>query len=554
MHHKKAFKKNGCAKVKKQILEKQNKDLRTRHDNAVAKMEIERQEYREEISGLCKELKGKDGVIRMLQKEIHTLNENIEVRINAAVAKAVSEAVAPLKEELSKAHREIARQRAIINKDSANSSKPSSTNGFKTIPNSREASGRTQGGQKGHPGHRLKLPENMKELEERGVLERRREYHIDEPVSKIWSYISRYTIDIETKIIVTEHLYKHYGDIPSKHHNEVSYGDSLKSTIVLLSNEGVVANKRLTEIISSLTHGAVNLSTGTVDSILNGFAEKLTEAEELEAIEQDLLNGEVMNTDDTQIRTLERLDYGKDGNAAPVYEKAKKKSFRATVRTHSNEKSTLFTVNPKKDMAGIERDGILPQYTGKLCHDHESKFYNYGSDNGTCGVHLCRELKGLKELSLIEWAGDMRVFVLSMNEYKNEDLARKVSFCDAEKLKIFESEYDRIVAEGRAAIAGMDKGAFGYQKFNAMVNRLSKHKNNYMLFIRDYKVPFTNNLAERDLRSEKTKEKISGLFRSWNGLENHAKTRSFISTLKKRRIDLFSSVKNIFNGEPVLST
>jgi hypothetical protein len=334
----------------------------------------------------------------------------------------------------------------------------------------------------------------------------------------------------------------------------MSYGNNLKSNIVLLSNEGVIANKRLAEIISGITRGGVNLSTGTIDSILNSFAEKLTTAGELEAIKQDLLNGEVMNTDDTQMRTPERPDYGKDGNAVPVYEKAKKKSFRATVRTHSNEKSTLFTVNPKKDMSGVERDGILPQYTGNLCHDHESKFYNYGKNNGTCGAHLCRELKGLKELSLIEWAEDMRVFVLSMNAYKNKDLAQGITFCDAEKLAFFESEYERIVKEGRTALALMEEGTFGYQEFNAMLNRLSKHKDNYMLFMRDYKVPFTNNLAERDLRSEKTKEKISGLFRSWKGLENHAKTRSFISTLKKRGKDLFSSVRKIFNGEPVLTT
>jgi transposase len=74
-----------------------------------------------------------------------------------------------------------------------------------------------------------------------------------------------------------------------------------------------------------------------------------------------------------------------------------------------------------------------------------------------------------------------------------------------------------------------------------------------MLFMRDYKVPFTNNLAERDLRSEKTKEKVSGMFRSWDGIENHVKVRSFISTLKKRGMDLFSCIKMVMQQESVLA-
>ena len=540
--------------MSKQILEKQNKDLRVRLENAAIKMEIERIEYQSNLTELQNKLKEKDVVINMLQKEMRSMDERLEGLIKKAVETAVNEAVTPLKEELIKAHMEIKRQRAIINKDSSNSSKPPSANGFKAIPNNREKSGLKQGGQKGHPGHRLRLPENIDELEAKGVLERRTQYHIDEPIHRNWSYIRRYTVDVETKIIITEHLYKHYWDIPPEHYNEVSYGKNIKANVVLLSNEGIIANKRLSEIISSLTHGEVNMSTGTINKILSDFAKDLTESEELEAMKQDLLNGEVMNTDDTQLRTLERIVYNEDKNASPTYEKAEKKSFRATVRTHSNEKSTLYTVNPRKDKDGIERDGILPQYMGNLCHDHESKFYNYGKDNGTCGAHLSRELKGLKELSCIKWAEDMRVFILEMNDYKNKDLALDVSFCDAEKLSFFESEYDRIVEEGHKSIVQMAEGSFGRQDFNAMLKRLSKHKDNYMLFMRDYKVPFTNNLAERDLRSEKTKEKISGLFRSWDGLENHAKTRSFISTLKKRGMDIFSSIKKIFEGEPVLVT
>jgi hypothetical protein len=72
------------------------------------------------------------------------------------------------------------------------------------------------------------------------------------------------------------------------------------------------------------------------------------------------------------------------------------------------------------------------------------------------------------------------------------------------------------------------------------------------VIIRNYKAPFTNNLGERDLRPEKTKEKVSILFRTWNGIRAHTKIRSFISTLKKRKYDLFSSIARVNGGNPVL--
>ena len=51
--------------------------------------------------------------------------------------------------------------KATINKDSGNSSKPPSTNGFKEVPNSREKTGNSPGGKKGHKGHRLTKPKNL---------------------------------------------------------------------------------------------------------------------------------------------------------------------------------------------------------------------------------------------------------------------------------------------------------------------------------------------------------------------------------------------------------
>jgi len=358
------------------------------------------------------------------------------------------------------------------------------------------------------------------------------------------------------KVIVTEHRFGIGAPLPEKLYNEVSYGDGIKAQTVLLLNEGIVAHKRLCKIMSSLTHGVVNLSTGTMNKFHMDFANRLTESGELEIIKQDLLAGEVMNTDDTTMRVLERIVYPKNEETDDLvtYERAEKKSFRATLRTHSNDQSTLYTVNPKKDKKGIERDKILPAYRGKLCHDHESKFYNYGEDNSACGGHLLRDLKGLHDLYNCPWAEKVRIFVSGMNEYKNKDLALGVVSCDPQKLLFFENEYDQILELGRLELKQRKEAEWGYAEFNAMVNRLTGFKDNYMLFMRDYKVPFTNNLAERDLRSEKTKEKVSGLFRSWDGIVAHSKIRSFISTAKKRGIDLFSAITQALQGKPVFTT
>jgi hypothetical protein len=252
------------------------------------------------------------------------------------------------------------------------------------------------------------------------------------------------------------------------------------------------------------------------------------------------------------MRTLQRIVYPESDE--PIkFEKAEKKSFKATLRTHSNETSTLYTVNPKKDMKGIERDGILPSYNGTLCHDHEAKFFNYGNNNASCGIHLVRNLKGLRDLYNCQWADSMRKFLLEMNDYKNNDLSLGKGSCESEKLKLFENEYSNLLEQGRKIYSQMNENEWGHKELNAMLNRLTESKDCYMLFMRDYKVPFTNNLAERDLRPEKTKEKVSGLFRSWKGIEDHTKVRSFISTLKKRGMVLYSAIKQVMQGEQVLS-
>jgi len=70
----------------------------------------------------------------------------------------------------------------------------------------------------------------------------------------------------------------------------------------------------------------------------------------------------------------------------------------------------------------------------------------------------------------------------------------------------------------------------------------------------DFRVPFTNNLAERDIRMVKVQQKISGSFRSIEGVSNFCRVRGYISTVKKNEGSVLAAIKGAFRREPFMPT
>jgi transposase len=68
----------------------------------------------------------------------------------------------------------------------------------------------------------------------------------------------------------------------------------------------------------------------------------------------------------------------------------------------------------------------------------------------------------------------------------------------------------------------------------------------------DFRIPFDNNLAERDIRMMKLKNKISGTFRSLHGAKCFARIRGYISTIRKNGGNVISEIKNALLGKPFL--
>jgi len=72
--------------------------------------------------------------------------------------------------------------------------------------------------------------------------------------------------------------------------------------------------------------------------------------------------------------------------------------------------------------------------------------------------------------------------------------------------------------------------------------RFKTFKDETLRFLVDFDVPFTNNLAEQDLRMTKVKMKISGCFRTFEGAEIFVRLRSIVSTARKQGLNILHAL------------
>lgn len=120
---------------------------------------------------------------------------------------------------------------------------------------------------------------------------------------------------------------------------------------MLLSNEGLIAEGRLSELFKEISGDLITISEAAIEKINREAVQKINTDE----IKEDLLNNKVMHVDETVIRCAQILENGEENIKV-----ADKTTYDVIIRTYSNETTTLYTVNPHKDDEGVKRDGIIP--------------------------------------------------------------------------------------------------------------------------------------------------------------------------------------------------
>ena len=424
--------------------------------------------------------------------------------------------------------------------DSTNSSKPPSTdNKFTKKKNPKTSkSNKKRGAQKGHKGNFLKIsknPDTINILLPHNCTKCNNSLD-DVEVSKVQS---RQVYDLpKIKIDVAE--YQAHSKIcpccnsvnrpefPVHIKATAQYGENIKSFVSYCNTYQMIPYERIVEMIADIT--LHKISTGTINNFLKEYHQKL---EKFETVTKELLKEqEVLHNDETGANIQGRTHW---------------------IHVASSQIATLYMVHKKRGKEAIDHMNILPDFKGVSVHDHFSSYNSYDCKHSYCNAHILRELNGITEKEGVRWSHDLYSLLTTMNKEVHKAKNSGKSQISATKTKSLIQSYQKITESAFQYYPPPTKkvkkrGRIKQQKGKNLLDRLVKYKDETLRFLVDFRVPFTNNLAERDLRMIKVKEKISGCFASFNGCEMFCRIRSYISTLKKNHIPVLQASREALEG------
>jgi transposase len=432
-----------------------------------------------------------------------------------------------------------------IAKNSNNSGKPPSSDGLKKkpAPRSLRAKGqRKSGGQPGHEGHTLEMTDHPDHVIYHGV-ESCPHCKADLATVAVSGVEKRQVFDVPPlHLEVTEHqaevkccrgcgqMVK--GLFPLEVTQPVQYGARLKAQAVYLNNYQLLPLARICELFGDFySHIPSQAFILTANRRLESHIEPT-----LQAIQSGLIAGELIHCDESGLRVEGKLNW-----------------------LHVTATSTLtyYAVHPKRGQEAMCAIGLLPTYKGRVMHDAWASYFTFDNcQHALCNAHHLRELLFVTEQYQQAWAGKMFQVLLDMKAEVAQ--TTEAMTLPPQRIAHYEQCYDDLLQQGFAANPPPQtppphkRGRKKQSPPKNLLDRLAKYKTETLAFTSDFCVPFDNNLAERDVRMIKVKQKISGTFRTRDGAETFCAIRSYISTARKQGENVLQALYDAFAGQPFI--
>ena len=271
------------------------------------------------------------------------------------------------------------------------------------------------------------------------------------------------------------------------------------------------------------------MCTGTVVNTILQFSKKSKPI--LKEMKKKILKEPVINEDETPIKV--------NGE------------FASTIGVFTNKISIIEAFKNRK-LESFEEMGILDRYIGTVCHDHNSIHQSFiQSKQAECNFHILRYCKAEYEVHKWESIKDFMNYLLELRDIVDKYKLEGKSLFTEEEYDKAKSKYLELLNNwDKEYLEKADKDKVQYYKsVKALKTRLREYVDDHLRFLTDFRIDFTNNLAERGLRKIKTKLKIAGGFRNLKFARCYCDAISIIDTCKKQNMSIGDTIKNIFMGK-----